>query len=273
MLAYKLLAKYLDLERPVYGIRAVGMDDHRLPHNRIEQMAEAYIKEIRSIQSEGPYFIAGVCTGGTVAYEMACQLSSQNQEVAFLGLIDSTARPIMSDNLNETSTESANNTSPSTTFFERYIKHNFALRGLNNLFGVLTNPRIKLGDKLFFTVDMIQQIAKKIESKLETLAYKNNNNQGKLPYEARRSRVFDAGEEALSYFTPQVYQGGKVILIRASDNPEHVDHNYQLGWDEFVRGEIEVYEIPADQTTLLFEPHIRTLAAKLNSCLAEIHHN
>ena len=64
MLAYKLLAKYLDLERPVYGVRAVGMDYYRLPHNRIGQMAEAYIKEIRSIQSEGPYFIAGVCTGG-----------------------------------------------------------------------------------------------------------------------------------------------------------------------------------------------------------------
>ncbi len=268
MLAYKLLSKYLDPEQPVYGIRAVGMDDNQTPHNRIDQMAAAYIQEMRTVQAEGPYFIAGVCTGGTVAYEMACQLRSQNQEVAFLGLIDSTARPIMSDNLNETS----NNTSSSTTFFERYIKHNFALRGLNNLFGVLTNPRIRLRDKLSFTVDMLQQLAKKIEDKLESITYKNNQN-GNLTYEMRRSRVFDAGEEALSYFTPQVYQGGKVILIRASDNPEHVDHNYQLGWDEFVRGEIEVYEIPADQTTLLFEPRIRTLAAKLNSCLAEIHHN
>lgn len=269
MLAYKLLAKYLDPEQPVYGIRALGMDDNQTPHNRIDQMAAAYIKEMRTVQAEGPYFIAGVCTGGTVAYEIACQLKSQNQKVVFLGLIDSTARPLLSDNSTETAAEEIQKPSSSPTFFERYIKHNFALRGLNNLFAVLTNPQLKVKDKLSFSSDMMQQLSKKIQYKLETITYKNNQN-GNLTYAMRRGRVFDAGEEALRHFTPQVYGGEKVILIRASHNPEHVDHNYQLGWDEFVTGELEIYEVPADQTTLLFEPHIRTLAAKLNSCLSEV---
>ena len=263
MLAYKLLAKYLDLELPVYGIRAVGMDDNRVPHNRIEQMAEAYIEEIRSVQAEGPYFIAGVCTGGTVAFEMASILSSRGLEVAFLGLIDSTARPILSDGSTDAPAEE---TSP--TFFDRYIKHNFMLRGLNNLFGVVKDPKLKLKDKLSFTSDMIEQLYKKIAYKIESITYKGNE---QIPYQLRRSRVFDAGEEALAHYTPRTYKGSKVILIRANDNPEHIHQNYQLGWDEFVTEELEVYEIPADQTTLLFEPHIRTLAAKLNSCLAEIY--
>lgn len=264
MLAYKLLAKYLNPELPVYGIRAVGMDDNRVPHNRIDRMAEAYIEEIRSVQPEGPYFIAGVCTGGTVAFEMASILSSRGLEVAFLGLIDSTARPILSDEMKDAPTEK---TSP--TFFDRYIKHNFVLRGLNNLFGVLTDPKLKLDDKLSFTGDMIEQLYRKIAYKIESITYRGNEQN--LPYQLRRSRVFDAGEEALWHYTPRTYQGSKVILIRASDNPEHIHHNYQLGWDEFVTKDLEVYEIPADQTTLLFEPHIRTLAAKLNSCLAEIY--
>ncbi len=44
----------------------------------------------------------------------------------------------------------------------------------------------------------------------------------------------------------------------------------QLGWDEFVTGELEVHEVLGDQTTMLFEPHIRVLAAKLNSCLNNV---
>ena len=262
MLAYKLLAKYLDPEIPVYGIRAIGMDDRQDPQNRIEQMAQTYIKEMLAVQPEGPYCVAGVCTGGTVAFEIASQLRSRGLEVAFLGLIDSTARPILSDDLN---CISANETEKPllSKFFDRYIKHNFLIRGSNNLWAAICDPKLKLKDKLSFTFDMMQQLYQKIGHKLEIITYKSNK---QLPYKLRRARVFDAGMEALSHYTPRAYEGGKVILIRANDNPEHIHYNYELGWDEFI-SDVEVAEIPADQTTLLFEPHIRTLAAKLNSCL------
>ena len=262
MLAYKLLTQYLDPEIPVYGIRAIGMDDRQDPQNRIEQMAQTYIKEMLTVQPEGPYCVAGVCTGGTVAFEMASQLRSRGLEVAFLGLIDSTARPILSDDLDCTSTKETKKPLLSK-FFDRYIKHNFILRGANNLWAVVSDPGVKLKEKLSFTFDMVEQLYQKVGHKLEII-YKNNK---QLPYEVRRSRVFDAGMEALSHYTPRTYKGGKVLLIRAKDNPEHIYHNYELGWDEFITDELEVAEIPADQTTLLFEPHIRTLAAKLNSCL------
>ena len=270
MLAYKLLAKYLDPEIPVYGIRAIGMEDRQDPQNRIEQMAETYIEEMLAVQPQGPYFIAGVCTGGTVAFEMASKLKSRGLEVAFLGLIDSTARPILSDSNNIPAKEIEK--SLLSNFFDRYIKHNFVLRGANNLLAVLIDPQLKLKDKLSFTSDMVEQLYKQVERKLETITYKSNK-QRSLPYKIRRSRVFDAGIEALAHYTPQAYRGGKVILIRANDNPAHINHNYQLGWDEFLTDELEVYEIQSDQTTLLFEPHIRTLASKLNSSLARIHHH
>ena len=268
MLAYKLLAKYLDPQIPIYGIRAIGMEDQRTPQNRIEQMAETYIKEMLTVQPEGPYFIAGVCTGGTVAYEMASILRSRGLEVAFLGLIDSTARPILSDS-SDTSAKEVKK-SLLSSLFDRYIKHNFIIRGSNNLLAVIGDPKLKLKDKLSFTSDMVEQLYKQIERKLEIVTYKSDKQQP-LPYKIRRSRVFDAGIEALSHYTPRAYEGGKVILIRANDNPAHVNHNHELGWDEFVT-DVEVYEMQCDQTTLLFEPHIRTLASNLNSSLAEIHH-
>ena len=51
-------------------------------------MAAHYIKEIRTVQSEGPYFLGGYSFGGIVAFEMAQQLTAQNQEVGLLVLFD-----------------------------------------------------------------------------------------------------------------------------------------------------------------------------------------
>ncbi len=193
MLAYKLLAKYLDPEQPVYGVRAVGMDDQRSPHKRISEMAEAYINEIRTIQPQGPYWLAGLCTGGTVAFEMAQRLVAQGFEIGFLGLIDSTARPILTKP--DSHSEPENNHSSSATLFDRYIKHNFALRGVNNLFGIVTNPQLKLKDKISFAAEMGQQLYKKTKDKFEVLTY--NKQSQAVPYPLRRSRVYEAGIEAL----------------------------------------------------------------------------
>ena len=51
-------------------------------------MASAYVAEIRSVRPSGPYFIAGTCTGGVVAYEMARQLRAGGEEVA-LAIVES----------------------------------------------------------------------------------------------------------------------------------------------------------------------------------------
>jgi len=55
-------------------------------------MAAHYLDEIRAVQPEGPYFLGGVCSGGTVAFEMAQQLHARGQDVALLALVE-TPRP------------------------------------------------------------------------------------------------------------------------------------------------------------------------------------
>ena len=52
-------------------------------------MAEHYIKEMRTVQPEGPYFLGGFSAGGLVAYEMARQLHEAGERVPFLALFDS----------------------------------------------------------------------------------------------------------------------------------------------------------------------------------------
>src|SRR5262249_18534753 len=72
---------------PFYGLRPHGLDGQRAP-TTIEDMAADYIKEIQSLQSEGPYFLGGYSLGGIVAFEIAQQLRKQGQEVASPVLFD-----------------------------------------------------------------------------------------------------------------------------------------------------------------------------------------
>src|SRR5436309_7819789 len=51
-------------------------------------MAALYINEICRVQPEGPYFLGGYCLGGTIAYEIAQQLTSRGAVVALLALFD-----------------------------------------------------------------------------------------------------------------------------------------------------------------------------------------
>lgn len=51
-------------------------------------MAAHYIREIRTLQPEGPYLLGGASFGGLVAFEMAQQLQAQGQQVALLALMD-----------------------------------------------------------------------------------------------------------------------------------------------------------------------------------------
>ena len=82
------LARHLSPKRPVYGLRSRGLDGKQEPRDRIEDMAAAYIEEMKSVQPAGPYSVIGVSFGGFVAYEIARQLSEQGQPIRLLGVMD-----------------------------------------------------------------------------------------------------------------------------------------------------------------------------------------
>ena len=90
---FEKLANYLGVETPLYGFEYPGMDGKADPFTSIPKMAQAYVQEILIVQSQGPYFLAGMCYGGIVAFEMAQQLLALGHQVAFLGLLDSNYAP------------------------------------------------------------------------------------------------------------------------------------------------------------------------------------
>jgi amino acid adenylation domain-containing protein len=86
--AFVDLVRCMQRGRPVYGLQAVELSGRNPPHETIEQMATHYAQEIRSLQPEGPYHLAGYSLGGWIAYAVAQDLKQLGHEVAFLGLFD-----------------------------------------------------------------------------------------------------------------------------------------------------------------------------------------
>jgi thioesterase domain-containing protein len=85
---YRALAEHLDRHRPLYGVEPKGIDGSPTPET-VEEIAEYEVAQIRLFQPEGPYYIAGYCAGGTVAFESARQLAATGAEVARVFLFGS----------------------------------------------------------------------------------------------------------------------------------------------------------------------------------------
>jgi NADPH:quinone reductase-like Zn-dependent oxidoreductase/thioesterase domain-containing protein len=86
---YQALAQGLSDVAPVYGITAQGVDGEAPPLSTIEEMAQSYLKAVRSLQPQGPYRLGGSSFGGVVAFEMTQLLLQQSERVDLLTLIDS----------------------------------------------------------------------------------------------------------------------------------------------------------------------------------------
>ncbi|MGG3111556.1 beta-ketoacyl synthase N-terminal-like domain-containing protein [Bacillus velezensis] len=75
--------------RPFYGIQARGWMTDREPIRGIKNMAEYYVKLIRTVQPRGPYDVGGYSLGGMLAYEVTRQLQLAGETVESIVMLDS----------------------------------------------------------------------------------------------------------------------------------------------------------------------------------------
>jgi acetoacetyl-CoA synthetase len=88
VLGMRQLARAIESDIPVYGLRARGLDPDEEPQASVEELARTYVKTVRTVQPEGPYRVAGHSFGALVAFELARKLEEDGAEVGWLGLID-----------------------------------------------------------------------------------------------------------------------------------------------------------------------------------------
>ena len=91
--AFHLLAKLLGPKLPLTSLQLFppGAPQELMPDS-LERIGADYVKLIRQLQPRGPYSLLGWSIGGLVAFETAQQLAAAGEDVAFLGLIETTPR-------------------------------------------------------------------------------------------------------------------------------------------------------------------------------------
>ncbi|NEC86502.1 thioesterase domain-containing protein [Streptomyces sp. SID12501] len=75
-------------ERPAYGLEMAGMWSRERPVLSIAEMATRYLREIRTVQPQGPYLFVGPCAGGRIAYEIARLLEENGESAAVLAVVN-----------------------------------------------------------------------------------------------------------------------------------------------------------------------------------------
>jgi non-ribosomal peptide synthetase component F/thioesterase domain-containing protein len=84
---YRALPAALGADQPFYGVMELELSDRHAPYTLKDQVA-TYVQHLREVQPKGPYYLAGFCFFGLLAFEVAAQLEALGETVAFLGLID-----------------------------------------------------------------------------------------------------------------------------------------------------------------------------------------
>lgn len=256
VLFYRDLANELDDEQPVYGLQARGIaDKSETAHDNIPEMAKEYLKEIRTVQPKGPYKLCGSSFGGLVAFEIACQLSANNEEVSLLALFDIYAPGTMKKKQSSFPFESKLN-----SFFEK------ARRFREQILLIETSrEKLEFISKKFEklrTRTKRKRIWKKNQFDIEYAKATGRE----LPLDIRRSHL--AIEHALETYKPSVYEG-KITLFRAVIQPSDVVFEPTLGWKDFTTEEITIREVPGSHGSITVYPYAKHLAKELNPFLKE----
>ena len=86
---YAGLSRNLPPGVPLVGLQARGLSGETPLPSTIEEMAEDYLRALRTVQPCGPYRLLGWSFGGNVAHAMATRLEEQGEQVSLLVLVDS----------------------------------------------------------------------------------------------------------------------------------------------------------------------------------------
>jgi thioesterase domain-containing protein/acyl carrier protein len=235
------LARHLGADQPIYGLSTGIMD--RKQAQLIKGGKEGrnhYLKEMRTIQPEGPYFLAGIYCGGRTAFEVAQLLHKQGQKIALLALLDT--RVVLPPSASKTT----------ITLRKRLYAHwnQFLQNGFQSL--------LKKGKKrLIWLIRMLQNKSMKIGCKFyDRLGHP-------LPPTLQDFAIEEAARTTFTYL-PQKYPG-QVTFFRAIDTSVFDDPI--IGWHNVAEEGLEVHDIPGDTSSMLQEPHVQVLAKELKACI------
>jgi amino acid adenylation domain-containing protein len=247
ILFYGELARCLGTEQPLYGLQAEGLDGSPIHHSTIPSMAAYYVRQMRQVQPQGPYFLGGYSFGGVVAFEMAHQLYAVDQEVALLVLFDS------SDYKNP----------PRRYSLVERIELDLQSQGFR-----LPAEKVQyllqcVGSRLKGSLLQRFRRARDFFDQSKRLKKKSN-----LVTSSALEVVRESNRQALFKYQIRPYPG-QITLFRAEDPDDGYIYPIDNGWTRYAEGGLQIYKIPGQHQQIFARPNVGVLAEKLEGCLRD----
>jgi thioesterase domain-containing protein/acyl carrier protein len=237
------LSNALGPQQPLFGLRSQGLSGEP-PVHTVPEMAKCYLKEVRSVQPAGPYFLSGWCFGGMIAFEMARLLQEKGDQVALLLLFNTPAPG------------SLRGWPLTPGYLKKRIVHELKKLG-------------HLGTKEKLTVFRTKTFGL---ARLTSGAVKTTFNRyvvsGAAANKVKRSlSVADINVAAAKAYRPGVYSGRITMFLtteaRSIYGPDPADE-----WVPFATKGIEEHSASGDNHTLFRPPYINALGKQIESCIA-----
>ncbi|WP_411845596.1 amino acid adenylation domain-containing protein [Roseibacillus persicicus] len=241
-LIYRSLAERVDPDRPFYTLEAPALSGESDIATTIEETAATYLEQIQTVQAEGPYLLGGYCFGGIVVYEIAQQLKAQGQEIELLCLFD-TDNPAVAPRYLSLAERASRQWQESSE--KSWVGK---VGKLSGRFGEGLVNKLKVGTEKA-AASVASSTGMDMGAKLQTVI------------------VREAHDKAMQRYRPRSYDGD-VVLFTAEDQGDGVIYPPHLGWDGYVRGQLELIPIPGEHLTIFQEPHVEDFAKELHKILS-----
>jgi amino acid adenylation domain-containing protein len=245
VLLYRQLSHYVEDGYPIYGLQSNGLDGKGTFDQTIEQMAARYIKEIMAIRPQGPYILGGYCMGGTIALEMAQQLSGMGERVSLVVLLE-TYNPA------EVSRWKALLLTP-IHFIQKLWFHYANL--------ILLQPK----DRPKFLAEKTSVEMARVMIRLRSMWQLSPKTRHRMYPHLTVKRLND---QAQFSYVPKTYKGRMAVISPARCFVGERDRS--MGWSHLMVDGCEVHQLPIYPRGMLVEPYCRLLADVLNGCLKSI---
>jgi len=235
VLIYRELALNLDEDQPVYGIRAAGIENDETLLGRVEEMASRYVDEMRAVQRNGPYFLAGHCFGALVALAIAIRLQQQGDQVALLASL-------------------------STDFRSKMLRG--PREALRVHFEILT--RLGAWQRLRYLSERVRYRSERMaNTAIDALCRMRLAAGGRLPPAWNMRHILERNHAAGKQYRPGVYNG-RVAYFHGSGD---VSKDPRVFWDTVATEGVRVHTVPGEDAGILKGPNAAALAKVLRRCL------
>nr|WP_253900126.1 non-ribosomal peptide synthetase [Corallococcus carmarthensis] len=249
VLAYPELARLLGPHQPVFGLQARGLQAGHAVVETVEEMATLYLSAIRAEQPEGPYLLAGWSLGGVIAFEMARQLRAQGQAVGLLALVDAFVPGVQ---LPPGEAQAKDPDGSVRVSFARSVAQAFSLP-------------LPMADEALERMDDDAMLEALLAVGIQARLLEEATGREQL---RALFRVYQANLRAMDRYVPSPYDGPALLLAATEATPTPGVPRHR-GWEPWVRGGLDVRDVPGGHHQLMQEPYVQHVAALLREALED----